>query len=726
MIPIELQVRGVTVLKDVHVDFKEIPGSLIAIVGKNGMGKTSLMESLFLGLYRSFPSRPSVYDFCHGRDAMANLKFDWHGRSYESVVNIDADFSKMEAFLYDEHHVPLPGITGKTRDFDAVIAKMFGSSDMVLASAFASQDKRGSFLKLSKIERKSLFIKMLNLELLQLVTEECRKELQKSNTALTAKRMESSSLQDQINIKVPEIADLRLSLAAFEADYLRLTNEANSLMESIGILKSKVSGLKQLQDLLAEETKKYTGFTDKIRSLNSRLADNQKIIESSDRIQKAVDDLVILRQEKTNVHRELGQLNVQRHNLQLEKEEYDKQVSAMREQWLRLQSTKKLCEKSIADAQLAAATIDEVPCKAEGEFAKCQFLVRATEAKESLDTKQVDLLNTTQQMLKIQDDQKLIPKPNTELIANYDAQIRVLENRLLDLDLKIKSCEAVSALSGQLEQAKAKVEEIREQLAAAEEGVTLTSAAILKAREETSALAADQNALTKAQNNLSRVEDDKNGVSVYIRQAIRDISNAEALQQAKELNLEKVFPINQVISELEKDCREWNLLVSAFGPTGIQSLEIDAAGPTVSSLANDLLFSCFGPRFGIRFITQQLKADQTGYKDEFDIGVIDADKGREGSIDGYSGGEQVVIAEAVGLAISIFNKMKSGISWQTLFRDEVTGALDDENAPRYIQMLRSAREIGHFEKVYFIAHQDRLKDLADSRINMIDGSIEVQ
>jgi exonuclease SbcC len=725
MIPIEMKVRGVTVLNDIHVNFSDIPGSLIAITGKNGQGKTSLMESMFLSLYRMLPSRPGVYEFCKGRDALVDFKFDWHGKIYEAVVNIDAVYSKMEAFLYDDQQNPLPGITGKTKDFDAIVAKLFGNSDMVMASSFAAQNKRGSFIKLAKIERKGLFIKMLNLELLQRVTEEFRKEHQLCSSELLAKRSEAATIERQSKEEVPDIEQLKIRLDTSKENVRKISEKICELAELIGSLKSKVSGLKGIQDLIAAETEKYTGFTNKIVGLKTRLDITQKLLESADQVEQANQELSVARTTQADTRKELNQLNIQRRDLQLEKVEYDRQVNELRQRWLQLQSTKKLCEKSIADAQLASATIDEVPCKAEGDFAKCQFLLRATEARENLDGFQVDLLNTTQSMLKIQDEQKAIPKPNADLIANYDLQIEGLERKLSIIEPRIKTLEKIVSISSQVEQAKAKVGEIKEQMIAAEEGKDHAEAAIIKAKSEGKNIVSYNESLVIANNDYSTASALKVVAEGDVNSLNKQITQAEDLQFRVVASSKKLVPIMRDITALERDQKEWSLLNDAFGPSGIQSLEIDAAGPTVSSITNDLLFSCFGPRFSIKFVTQVLKADGNGYKDEFDIIAIDSEKGREGSIDGYSGGEQVVIAESVSLAIAVFNKMKSGVSWQTLFRDETTGALDDENAPRYIQMLRRAKEIGNFQKVCFIAHQDRLKDLADSRIELCNGDISI-
>ena len=55
MIPHKLSIRGVTVFKEVELDFDSIAGDVVAITGLNGAGKSTLLESLFAALYRTFP-----------------------------------------------------------------------------------------------------------------------------------------------------------------------------------------------------------------------------------------------------------------------------------------------------------------------------------------------------------------------------------------------------------------------------------------------------------------------------------------------------------------------------------------------------------------------------------------------------------------------------------------------------------------------------------------------
>ena len=179
------------------------------------------------------------------------------------------------------------------------------------------------------------------------------------------------------------------------------------------------------------------------------------------------------------------------------------------------------------------------------------------------------------------------------------------------------------------------------------------------------------------------------------------------------------------LERITADLDDWRHLQAAFGRSGIQALEIDAAGPEVSELCNRLLHSCYGPRFTVQFETMAPRADGKGTKEVFDLRAIDTERGTDGSADQLSGGEQVLISEALSLAICIYNARRSGIPMEDLFRDECAGALSAINATRYIAMLRRALDLGGFHRVYFVAHQEYLWDLADAQLVVGDGQIKV-
>jgi len=161
---------------------------------------------------------------------------------------------------------------------------------------------------------------------------------------------------------------------------------------------------------------------------------------------------------------------------------------------------------------------------------------------------------------------------------------------------------------------------------------------------------------------------------------------------------------------------EWALLERAFWNDGVIALEIDDAGPAISSSANDLLVSCFGTRFSVKIDTQAVKADGKGTKETFDITVYDSERDESKSLKTMSGGEKVWIEEAVTRAISLYNAQRSGRRYQALFTDEKDGALDFRRKKEFIAMKKRVIELGGYDVEFFISQSPDVQDAADSKI----------
>lgn len=169
--------------------------------------------------------------------------------------------------------------------------------------------------------------------------------------------------------------------------------------------------------------------------------------------------------------------------------------------------------------------------------------------------------------------------------------------------------------------------------------------------------------------------------------------------------------------DLGDEIAAFTLLEQAFGRTGIQALQIDAAGPEVSALCNDLLAACYGTRFTVEVVTQEETTRRGVFKEVFDLRIYDArDGGEVRTPSGLSVGERTIIHEAIGLAIALFNARRSGTPLRTLWRDECDGGLDAETAARYPAMLRRALEIGGFSRLYFISHRSDVASQADGTL----------
>jgi exonuclease SbcC len=169
------------------------------------------------------------------------------------------------------------------------------------------------------------------------------------------------------------------------------------------------------------------------------------------------------------------------------------------------------------------------------------------------------------------------------------------------------------------------------------------------------------------------------------------------------------------------------LLERTFGREGIQALEVDAAGPELSAIANDLLSVCSSGRWSVRIVTTQpLKSDPERSEEVFAIRSIDNEKHVERDATSNSGGEKVPIGEAISMALTVLACGRNAAQRPTLVRDESGAALDPENAKGYVAMLRRAAERVGADKVLLVSHDPSIWALADSRVRVGDGTIAVE
>jgi len=192
----------------------------------------------------------------------------------------------------------------------------------------------------------------------------------------------------------------------------------------------------------------------------------------------------------------------------------------------------------------------------------------------------------------------------------------------------------------------------------------------------------------------------------------------QSAARALELDAERVA--------LDQQLADWTRLDEDLGKKGLQALEIDAAGPEISTLTNDLLHEAFGPRFTVRLDTTKPSADGKRELESFDVTVIDTERGREAPAETLSGGERVIVSEALSLALTMVACRRAGVERPTLVRDESGAALDAENGRRYVAMLRRAAGIVGADKVLFVSHSRELWELADARIVVADGGVTVE
>ena len=166
----------------------------------------------------------------------------------------------------------------------------------------------------------------------------------------------------------------------------------------------------------------------------------------------------------------------------------------------------------------------------------------------------------------------------------------------------------------------------------------------------------------------------------------------------------------------------WDLLAQAFGPDGIQALEIDAACPALSELATGYLHRHFGPRWSMRVDTQEDEAgEESGAAGVLNINVYDAEEGRRGDILFFSPGERAFLGRAFAGALAFMVANRTGATDPTLLLDETAGAVSPGNLQPYMGMIRGIAEDIGATRVILVVQSPALAALADSVIHVERG-----
>jgi len=176
---------------------------------------------------------------------------------------------------------------------------------------------------------------------------------------------------------------------------------------------------------------------------------------------------------------------------------------------------------------------------------------------------------------------------------------------------------------------------------------------------------------------------------------------------------------------IEEELADWNLLAESLGVDGLQALEVDGAAGELTAIVNDLLHSCFGSRWTVSLETTRSSADGKKQIETCRVTVLDNEQAIPPEKFKASGGQAVIINEAISLALSMLACRRSGAHGVTLVRDESGAALDPENAKAYVAMLRRAADHVGAKNVLLVSHSTAVQDLADARILVKGGKLEV-
>jgi exonuclease SbcC len=705
----QLNLRGISeAFRDrVSVDFEALGSGLIAIVGENGAGKSTLIGSMFASLFRQLPGQKrSLYDFCTHPEPEIDLTFSVNGERYRSLLKLDPKGRQMESYIFDSKGVALA--SGKKEAFQEWIGRHVGTSGFYLASIFSSQRRTGNFLGLERSQRKELFItQLLGLDRLRLISATARGFAEETGRKVLALEGERNGVAQMLasESEVEDIEKLTCEIETATTKLSELEEEKSTLEREARDLHVRESECKAVESQAQDLSRRIAKTNGEIAQVRKQIAEDDRMLEGRARMDGFAERERMLMDRIQALHRQIA--------------EVQKLEASNREVELALRTVEADLNTKRNDldrSQVESGELATVPCGGKGPYAGCVKIQRAINSQ-----RQLPVLAGAVDTLKLEVDVQrcsLIPIAigSTQLLKSLDG----CERERSELDGVRKRQDALRIVEARRKERAAIVERLGLDRAELER----QNEALVQKLNQFRGIASDLEGVNK------RMEAVSSSVSSVRGERERLIVRRAQMDQRRqhiEVARSRAAVLEVELAEARGDRDDFEYLTKAFGPDEIQLCEIQSAGPGVSTIVNTLLEGCFDNKFEVHFRTKRPKADGRGVVDDFDIEVRNKTLDRTCLVDELSGGQFVLVNEAVNLAIAIHN-MRQGesIRHETLFRDETVGALDTKNAKEYIRMLRHAMELGGFYQVIFICHAPQVWEMADRVLRIENGRVLVE
>jgi len=685
--------------REILLEVETLP-TIVGLCGSNGAGKSTLLELILAATHLVMPSRPGALHRNFKTKGFIDLTFDMDGRTYRSLVHVDPDTERTEASLFDATGALLAGPLVK--EFKRATEALIGPLDVLLASMMSVQSGIGAFLRLPRADRKALLVELLGLQRFTALEARCKDRGRTAEITLTTGRARCAELDAQVGqqtVLETESAATRGHLAEAERRLAEVGPRLDAVRRELQVVEVERAGVAALASQATACGTEVRTLTDRLADTTTRLEHNRALLDRAPAIQGAVTQDAALTDALRTLEMDLDAARTA---------QQAGHAAAQRGALVVRDLTHAEGECTRLTGQLAR--LATVPCRGEGAYAACPLLTDAQAARVGLPTATA---RVTALRAQIPVPGPTPPDPTPALRARKAA-----------LDTARAGLTGLVAMIGPLAAAEARVTELADQgshLAADLQSARdrLATFAGLPAR-----MAELDTARRTAQQAVQTVVDAQRTAQQAVTQWTHALGQLEGRLATVREAEQALDVVRAALGPLEADVADWALLATAFGPNGIPALLIDQALPELGALATDLLETCYGERvFMITLSTQRESAAGDKRLETLDVIVTRGGAPLDAAL--LSGGEAVLVSEALALALALYTASRSGRRLQTLLRDEVSAPLDRDRAPAYVTMLRRAAALGDFRTVLFVSHQERAVELADAQLEVGGGALHV-
>lgn len=237
-------------VEEIALDLSGLPEGLVAVTGPNGAGKTTLLDSLHP--YRIMPYKLrrakewspgafSYYDQCYGRDAAKELRWAHNGQTYRSLVLIDAEKRKQEAYLYVSQGPEWEPLNdGKTKTYDEAVEGLLGSPSLFFTAVYRAQGARG-LSEYTRGDIMEIISELLSIDAIKEQGEKAREVCRQLEARASPERVRLETLRNGMR-QLPAFRKRRLEE---EAELRRLEDQHRNIATSLQDAQAALSGAEQ-------------------------------------------------------------------------------------------------------------------------------------------------------------------------------------------------------------------------------------------------------------------------------------------------------------------------------------------------------------------------------------------------------------------------------------------------------------------------------------------------
>lgn len=753
--------------QETTIDFPD--AETVALVGPNGSGKTSVLDSIHSAMFGRVPNRKPaagmkddgvIYTSFPNKGGKIDFTFAMNGRVIRIVRLIDGVAKKQTPYLY----VDGVAVTeGKKAEFDAEFFRYTGLTEQLyLASVYAAQSGRGGITALDEKERRGLLDDVLSLfefeEPLELVAK-AHADLSRLIDDLRTQIKAIDVLQASADELSLELSTTESEERTLSTELARKTRDLEAAQQALADAKANEQGTRELVETLRELETEVESKRSQIKDLAERIANNRTLllnreneirhaaseyqrlaIEIRDAEQTNHSNERALEQAEQKAKRErdaiLAEIPTAEGRLR-EKTRAREALSVDREKHVRELSS---IEVRLSEAQRRSALLQQVPCGGTPMSNECTLLADARSAAQSVDKLTADVAGAKAAIATI--DSQIDLAAEKELRERIDAlnkmarQVGVEEveaarravqrgrTTIAELLAEQNAHQKDASLLPNLELAREKIQTYETQKEELEASILQLEDRIgdLQRRIDTAGKSEETQRLAERYDALKQIiaMDTERQKSLIAR--IGELRSAVANAQAVE---ERIAGLDARLKGLLEKERIYGILREGLGPKGARALLIDAAGPAISAAINAILTDTYGTRFQVEIKTQRAAGNGT-LREAMEILVYDNEKEVIADVENKSGGEQAMLKEAISLGLALYKRQHSAADLRTLIRDETTAALDATNAHTYLEMLRSVMKRGNFDQVIYVTHKPEIAAQADATIRVGAGQALVE